>query len=62
MEKKAEKLPQRPLLLTAGATFSYGQIWRGAPTLGEDTNLVLKTLCGYTDGELAALRAENLIQ
>lgn len=39
-----------------------GQIWRGAPTLGEDTDLVLKTLCGYTDGELAALRAENLIQ
>lgn len=30
LEKKAEKLPQRPLLLTAGATFSYGQIWRGA--------------------------------
>ena len=39
-----------------------GQIWRGAPTLGEDTDLVLKTLCGYTDEELAAFHAENLIQ
>lgn len=39
-----------------------GQIWRGAPRLGQDTDVVLKTLCGYTDSELSEFRAENLIQ
>lgn len=39
-----------------------GQIWRGAPRLGQDTDLVLKALCGYTEEDLATLRAENLIQ
>ncbi len=38
-----------------------GQIWRGAPRLGQDTDLVLKTLCGYSEEEILAFREKGLI-
>lgn len=38
-----------------------GKVWRGAPTLGEDTDRILKTLCGYSDGYIAELREKKII-
>jgi len=38
-----------------------GKIWRGAPRLGQDTDLVLKTLCRYSENEIARFRENGLI-
>lgn len=38
-----------------------GRVWRGAPSLGQDTDAVLKTLLGYDEEKIAALRSKNLI-
>jgi len=38
-----------------------GQVWRGAPRLGQDTDQILSVLLGYTDKEIAQLRSEGLI-
>lgn len=38
-----------------------GKIWRGAPRLGQDTEVVLQTVCGYTDQELREMKSKNLI-
>lgn len=38
-----------------------GQVWRGAPSLGQDTDSVLKNILGYDDAKLAELREKNLI-
>jgi crotonobetainyl-CoA:carnitine CoA-transferase CaiB-like acyl-CoA transferase len=37
------------------------QVWRGAPRLGQDTDLILKTLLGYTDDEIAEFREKGII-
>ena len=38
-----------------------GQVWRGAPSLGQDTNTILKELLGYDDAKIADLKEKNLI-
>jgi crotonobetainyl-CoA:carnitine CoA-transferase CaiB-like acyl-CoA transferase len=38
-----------------------GQVWRGAPKLGQDTDTILKDLLGYDDAKIAGLREKNLI-
>ena len=38
-----------------------GKVWRGAPTLGQDTDNILKTILGYDDAKIADLRAKKLI-
>ena len=38
-----------------------GNIWRGAPALGQDTDTILKTLLGYDDDQIAALREKGFI-
>jgi crotonobetainyl-CoA:carnitine CoA-transferase CaiB-like acyl-CoA transferase len=38
-----------------------GQIWRGAPALGQDTEAILKDLLGYDEAKLAELRDKKLI-
>lgn len=38
-----------------------GQVWRGAPSMGQDTDAVLKTILGYDDGKIASLREKGLI-
>lgn len=38
-----------------------GQVWRGAPSLGQDTDAILKTILGYDDEKIASLREKNLI-
>lgn len=38
-----------------------GQVWRGAPSLGQDTDVILKTILGYDDAKIASLREKNLI-
>jgi crotonobetainyl-CoA:carnitine CoA-transferase CaiB-like acyl-CoA transferase len=38
-----------------------GKVWRGAPTLGQDTDVILKTLAGYTDAQIAELREKKII-
>ena len=38
-----------------------GQIWRGAPRLGQDTEWILKDLLGYGDADIARLREKKLI-
>ncbi len=38
-----------------------GKVWRGAPTLGQDTEAILKTILGYDDAKIAELRDKKLI-
>lgn len=38
-----------------------GQIWRGAPALGQDTEIILKELLGYSDNEIEALKGKGVI-
>lgn len=38
-----------------------GKVWRGSPTLGQDTETVLSKLCGYTAEELSALKEKGII-
>jgi len=38
-----------------------GQVWRGAPALGQDTELVLSQLLGYNDFEIAAFKEQGLV-
>ncbi len=38
-----------------------GKVWRGAPTLGQDTEDILKTILGYDDAKIADLKEKKLI-
>lgn len=38
-----------------------GQIWRGAPSMGQDTDNILKTILGYDEAKIAELRGKKLI-
>ena len=38
-----------------------GQVWRGAPSMGQDTDAILKTILGYDDEKIADLRSKKLI-
>ena len=38
-----------------------GTVWRGAPTLGQDTETILKTILGYDDGKIAVLKEKGFI-
>ena len=38
-----------------------GQVWRGAPSMGQDTDNILKTILGYDDDKIAELHEKNLI-
>lgn len=38
-----------------------GKVWRGAPKLGQDTNVILKEIAGYTDEQINALKASGVI-
>ena len=38
-----------------------GQVWRGAPSMGQDTDNILKTILGYDDAKIAELHEKNLI-
>ena len=38
-----------------------GRVWRGAPSMGQDTENILKTILGYDDAKIAELREKKLI-
>ena len=38
-----------------------GQVWRGAPSMGQDTETILKTILGYDDAKIAILKEKKLI-
>lgn len=38
-----------------------GQVWRGAPTLGQDTEAILRQLLGYSDSEIAGFKGKGII-
>lgn len=38
-----------------------GQIWRGAPSPGQDTETILKELLGYDDAKIADLKEKKLV-
>ncbi len=38
-----------------------GMVWRGAPTLGQDTDNILKTILDYDDAKIADLKEKKLI-
>lgn len=38
-----------------------GKVWRGAPVIGQDTDIILKEIVGFTDEEISKLRNENII-
>ena len=38
-----------------------GRVWRGAPSMGQDTENILKTILGYDDAKIAELKEKNLI-
>ena len=38
-----------------------GRVWRGAPSMGQDSENILKTILGYDDAKIAELREKKLI-
>ena len=38
-----------------------GKVWRGAPSMGQDTETILKTILGYDDAKIADLKEKKLI-
>ncbi|MDR1807347.1 MAG: CoA transferase [Propionibacteriaceae bacterium] len=38
-----------------------GQVWRGSPALGQDTDAILTNVCGYGPDKIAALRQKGVI-
>ncbi len=38
-----------------------GHVWRGAPSIGQDTDTILATLVGYSDDEIDALKGKGII-
>lgn len=38
-----------------------GQVWRGAPTIGQDTEAILKQILGYGDDKVQELKEKKLI-
>ncbi len=38
-----------------------GRVWRGAPSAGQDTEMILKTILGYDDAGIKELREKKLI-
>ena len=38
-----------------------GEVWRGAPKLGQDTEMIMKQLLDYTDEEYEALKGRGII-
>lgn len=38
-----------------------GQIWRGAPRLGQDTEIILKEIAGCSDSDISELKEKKLI-
>lgn len=38
-----------------------GKVWRGAPSMGQDTEVILKEILGYDDAKIASLREKKLI-
>ena len=38
-----------------------GKVWRGAPTVGQDTENILKTILGYDEARIAGLKEKQLI-
>ncbi len=38
-----------------------GQVWRGAPALGQDTEAILTKICGYGEEDIAVLREKRII-
>jgi Predicted acyl-CoA transferases/carnitine dehydratase len=37
------------------------QVWRGAPNLGQDTDVILNTILGYSESEIANFREKGII-
>ncbi len=50
-----------PLRMSATPAHTGGRLRRGPPTLGQDTDEVLRDLVGMETGEIAALRAEGVL-
>jgi crotonobetainyl-CoA:carnitine CoA-transferase CaiB-like acyl-CoA transferase len=40
---------------------SDSRVRRAAPVLGQDTDAVLRDVCGYADGEIERLRAADVL-
>lgn len=38
-----------------------GKVWRGAPSMGQDTENILKTILHYDDAKIASLKEKGLI-
>ena len=38
-----------------------GEVWRGAPKLGQDTEMIMEKLLDYTPEEIAALKGKGVI-
>ena len=38
-----------------------GRIWRGAPTLGQDTDEILRRILGRSEADIARLHAEGVV-
>lgn len=37
------------------------QVWRGGPTLGQDTDVILRKIVGYSEDEIVALKGRGII-
>lgn len=47
--------------ITPKLSATPGKVWRGAPTLGQDTDAILSKILGYSQAEIDAIREKGII-
>ena len=60
-EDQTLKAPVKAFGIAPKMSVTPGKIWRGPPAPGQDTEDVLKTILGYDDAKIAALKEKELI-
>jgi len=53
--------PVKAFGFTPKMSVTPGKVWRGAPTLGQDTEAILTKLLGYSENEIKAFREKQVI-
>src|SRR5262249_25630430 len=54
-------VPIRVFGVVPKMSLTPGRIWRGAPSIGDDTSDILSTMLGLTSTEIDGLYAENIV-
>ena len=63
-KRDAEKFGEPPIRVygvVPKMSLTPGQIWRGAPSIGEDTTAILSSMLGFSEHEIERLYDEKVV-